>query len=286
MRRLILGVLIVGMGLWSFVSCAEDIRQEVVASTLVTGSVQITPEGKVHSYTVDQADKLPAAARELLDKNIPAWTFQRNVTLPVDITERMTIRLRVAPVDDKHDTISIVAASFDDDFQSSDETATAAKRTQPAYPRMSMDARVGGTVYVLILVGRDGRSQKVLTEQVNLRAAVPKYDQERFRNDLAGAAIRALSSWTWTVPSSGRWANSPGWWVRVPVRFNIHVMGTPPPQDPGYGDWDVYIPGPRRQLTSVEAGPDMRAEGSDAMVDGSIHFASSSVTLKTPLGGS
>ncbi len=285
MKKLAVSVLGVGIGLWSVGSYADDISQQVVASTLVTGTVQVTPEGKVHSYTVDQADKLPAAARDLLDKNIPAWTFQRNITLPVDITERMTIRLQATPIDDKHGAISIVSASFDDDFRSNDESARSATRTEPKYPRMSVDARVGGTVYVLVLVGRDGRTQKALAEQVNLRTAVSRHDQERFRKDLADAATKAMWSWTWTVPTSGRWADAPGWWVRVPVRFNIHVMGTPEVKDPGYGDWDMYIPGPRLQLTSAETGPDMRSQGSDAMADGSIHLASSSVRLTTPLGG-
>ena len=285
MKRLAVGVLGISIGLWSVGSFAEDIRQQVVASTLVTGTVQVTPEGKVRSYTVDQADKLPAAARELLDKNIPAWTFERSVTLPVDITERMTIRLRAAPVDDKHDAISIASASFDDDFRSDDETARAATRTQPTYPRMAVDARVGGTVYVLVLVGRDGRTQKALTEQVNLRTAVSKHDQERFRKDLADAATKAMWSWTWTVPTSGRWADASGWWVRVPVRFNIHIAGTPEAKEPGYGDWDIYIPGPRLQLTVAETGPDMRAQGSDAMAEGSTHLTNASVRLTTPLGG-
>jgi|APAra7269097189_1048546.scaffolds.fasta_scaffold09102_1 hypothetical protein len=285
MRKLVACLLFAGVGLWSSGSYAENFREEVVASTLVTGTVQITAEGKVHSYKIDQADKLPVAARDLLDKNIPTWTFQRAVALPVDITERMTIRLVARIVDDKHDAISIVSASFDDDFRAMDETVVPAKRTQPTYPGMSITANVNGAVYTLVFVGRDGRTQKVLAEQVNLRTAVPKRYQEQFRKDLANAATKALSSWTWTVPTSGRLADSPGWWVRVPVIFTLNNKGKPEVKDPGYGEWDAYIPGPRLQMTWDKSGPNLQSQGSDAIADGSIHLDDSSARLTTPLGG-
>jgi hypothetical protein len=285
MRMLMTVTLGACLGLLSMDGYADDLRQQLVASTLVTGTVQISPEGKVDSYTIDQMDKLPASARDLLQRSIPAWTFERTITLPIDITERMTIRLLAKPVDDKHDEISIVAASFDDDFKSDDEIARADKRVQPVYPKMSLDARVSGTVYALVLVGKDGHTQKVDAEQVNLRALLPKFDQERFRKDLAGAAAKALWAWTWSVPTSGRFADYPSWWVRVPVRFNIHVAGTPETKEPGFGDWDLYIPGPHLVVTSSEAVSATQAQGSDAIPDGTVHLAATAVKLKTPLGG-
>jgi hypothetical protein len=274
------------LGFLAFCSHADDLRQQVVASTLVTGTVQISPEGKVDGYTIDQAAKLPIAASDLLKKNIFTWTFERTITLPVDITERMTIRLLAKAVDDKHDALSIVSASFDDDFKSDDETAHSNKRVQPGYPRMALDARVSGTVYTLVLVGKDGRTEKAIAEQVNLRTAVPMKDQERFRSDLADAATKAMWSWTWDVPKSGRFANDSSWWVRIPVRFNIHIAGTPEVKAPGFGDWDIYIPGPRLVLTPSIVGPDMQAQGSDAIADGTVHLASPTVKLITALSGS
>ncbi|WP_267221502.1 hypothetical protein [Dyella silvae] len=285
MRMLMAAVLCACLGLISFAGHADDLRKQVVASTLVTGTVKISPEGKVDGYTIDQAAKLPPAARDLLDKNIPAWTFERTITLPVDITERMTIRLLAKAVDDKHDTISIVSASFDDDFKSVDETVHSDKRVQPLYPGISLNARVTGTVYTLVLVGKDGHTEKAIAEQVNLRTAVPTVAQERFRKDLGYAATKALQSWTWHVPTSGRSASNSSWWVRVPVVFSIHVYGTPEPKQPGPGDWDVYIPGPRVVVTAGEGGSDAHAQASDAIADGTVHLADSSVKLTTPLGG-
>ncbi|AIF48851.1 hypothetical protein [Dyella japonica] len=286
MKKLVMGMLGVGIGLWSSGSCAEDLRQQMVASTLVTGTVLVSPDGKVHSFKVDQAEKLPAAARDLLNRNIPTWTFERNVALPVDITERMTIRLMAKAVDAHHDAISIVSASFDDDFRAADETVVPATRTEPKYPGEAVTGNVNGTVYTLIYVGRDGRTQKALAEQVNLRTAVPKKYQDQFRKDLANAATSALSSWTWRVPTSGRQAAAPGWWVRIPVVFTLSIKGKLEIKDPEYGDWDVYIPGPRLQLTLDSADQALQAQGSDAIANGTIHLADPSVKLTTSLGGS
>ncbi|RDI97493.1 hypothetical protein DVT68_17285 [Dyella solisilvae] len=282
--------LAVCLSLASMAGHTEDVRKQVVATTLITGTVQVTPEGKVHSYTLDQADKLAPAVRTLLDKNIPVWTFKRSITLPIDITERMTIRLLAAPVDDKHDRVSIIAASFDDDFHTEDARPTSLKRVQPKYPLMALDARVQGTVYTLVLVGRDGKTRKTETEQVNLRSAVPEHDQERMRNDLARAASAALQDWTWNVPTTGKYANAPGWYVRVPVRFNLQVRGAPPVKEPGLGEWEVYIPGPRLKRTSNPLPPELLvpealAQGSDAIADGHVQAASSSVELTSPLDG-
>jgi len=285
MRKLVACLLFAGVCLWSSGSFAENFREEVVASTLVTGTVQITAEGKVHSYKIDQADKLSAAVRDLLDRNIPTWTFRLAVALPVDITERMTIRIVAKAVDDKHDAISIVSASFDDDFHTEDETVVPVRRTQPRYPGMSIAANVNGVVYTLALVGRDGRPQKVLAEQVNLRTAVPKRYQEQFRKDLANAAIRAISSWKWTIPTSGRLADLPGWWVRVPVVFTLNDNGKLEVKEAGYGEWEAYIPGPRLQLSLDESGRNLQSQGSDAIADGNIQLDDSSVKLTTPLGG-
>lgn len=286
MRKSKAAMLCACLGLTAFAGHADDLRKQVVASTLVTGTVKISPEGKVVGYTIDQSAKLAPFVRDLLDKNIPTWTFERTMPLPVDITERMTIRLLAKAVDDKHDTISIVSASFDDDFKSLDETVKPDKQVQPLYPGTSFTAGVGGTVYTLILVGRDGHSEKVIAEQVNLRTAVPANAQERFRKDLGYAATKALKSWTWHVPTTGKLANQSGWWVRVPVVFSGRVYGTPEPKQPGPGDWDVYIPGPRTAVTFGEAEPDARAQASDAMADGTVHLSDSSVKLTTPLGGS
>jgi len=70
MRKLAIGLLSVGSGLWSLGCCAENLRQQMVASTLVTGTVQVSPDGNVHDFKVGRVDKLPGAARDLLNRSL------------------------------------------------------------------------------------------------------------------------------------------------------------------------------------------------------------------------
>ena len=240
MRRSAMSTVFAGLAWLTCVSRADDLAKQLVASTLIAGSVQIAPDGKVKDYSIDQMSKLPPAVQSMLQETIARWRFERGTHLPVDIKERMTLRLVAKPVDDVRQAISVATVTFSDDFGALNEAPLPLKRPVPRYPDMAKDARIGGTVYLLALVGKDGKVWKVFTEQVNLRALLTTKDQERFRKNLSDAATQAVASWTWTHPVSGRLSDKPGYWVRIPFNFTIQEAGRPPNKAPAYGDWDIY----------------------------------------------
>jgi hypothetical protein len=55
---------------------ATNARSSAEASMLVTGTLEINADGTVRGYAIDQPDKLPAPVRDVIQKNVPGWTFK------------------------------------------------------------------------------------------------------------------------------------------------------------------------------------------------------------------
>src|SRR6185437_14739483 len=50
--------------------------KRVQASMLVTGTIEVAPDGSVAQYALDHPDELPPAVKGLLAKAIPSWKFE------------------------------------------------------------------------------------------------------------------------------------------------------------------------------------------------------------------
>lgn len=249
---------------------------------LVTGWIEVAPDGSVHNYTIDRPEKVPQVVTDLVKKSLPGWKLHFDA--PVDAIQRakMYLRIKATPIDDKHDSIVISGATFGDGDDTPTAHVTYKDRQSPKYPREAVDARVSGTVYLILRVGRQGMVEDVAAEQVNLGAYGREAEMRRFRNMLANAAIEAAKKWTYNLPSSGKHVMDPYWYVRVPVNFNPHVTGAP--QEDTYGKWEPYIPGPRESVPWLKN--DARTASSpDTIPAGSISQADSSLHLTTALDG-
>lgn len=282
MKRTLKGLFCVLLSCSAFAASPDAVRKRAEISMLVTGSILVSPDGSVQSYTVDQPDKLPSVVVDVLGKNVPTWKFEP-VTVdgkPVLAKARMSVRIVGKRVDDSHDAISIAGAQFGENNHATDESISYKTREAPAYPRMAVESRVPGTVYLLLRVDRQGQVADAAVEQVNLGAYGNDIQMERFRRVLADATLKAAVHWTFTIPTTGKHADDKYWVVRVPVNFDLNPAGQSSPRD-AYGHWQVYVPGPRQLVPWVDN--KLIAGGADAMPAGGIHQLDQALHLTTPL---
>ncbi len=285
MKRLLI-VMFFASCTWSaFAASPQEVRKQAQASLLVTGFVEIEPDGTVKDYVIDQPDKLPPVVTDVISKNVPTWKFEPVIVNGTarEAKSKMSLRIVAKQVDDKHDSVSIAAADFGANDSSAGETVTYKTRQIPKYPRMSIDARVSGAVYLLVLIDRQGLVGNAIAEQVNLFVYASDRDMDRYRKDLANAALSAVKHWTFNIPSTGKHVNDEHWVARVPINFNLTTDGSTRPQE-RYGMWQVYIPGPRQIAPWAEKSK-LLSDSPDAQPMGTLSQVGEGPRLMTPLGG-
>jgi len=286
MKRWLLGICCVALSCAALAAGPNVVRKRAQASMLVTGTIEVAPDGSVHGYALDQADKLPPGVVGLIGKDVPAWTFQPVLIdgKPVLAKAKMSLRIVAKRVDDEHASISITGAQFGQQGGVAGETTSYKTRPAPKYPWMEQQARVSGTVYLLLRVGRNGQVEDAAAEQVNLAVYASDSDMERFRDDLAKAALAAATHWTFNTPTKGKHASDDHWVARVPVNFQMTPFGGPQPEE-AYGKWQSYIPGPHALVPWMIEKDKLISGEVDAIPAGSIYQVDEGFRLTTPLGG-
>lgn len=258
-----------------------DIRKTAEATMLVTGSINVAPDGGVYSYALDRPEKIPPSVVDLIKNSVPGWKFQFAERVDAIQHAKMSLRIVAKSVDDQHDVLRISGASFGDASADASGHITYKHRLPPRYPREAIRARVDGTVFLLLRVNRQGQVQDVAVEQVNLGVYGREAQMRHFRSVLGNAALDAAKSWTFNLPTTGRHVLDPYWDVRIPVNFNLRLAGMP--REDTYGKWDTYIPGPH-ELIPWHQNKSQRSS-SDAIPADSISQADQSMQLKTMLDG-
>ncbi|WP_114241906.1 energy transducer TonB [Dyella sp. C9] len=260
----------------------EDVRKTAEATMLVTGIIDVDPSGSLHSYALDQPEKLPPAVVGVVGKALSSWAFKLSEPTDELVHSKVSLRVVAKPMADGNYKVTVEGASF---FQPGPggEWATIKDRSrQPRYPTEAVDARVSGTAYLLLRIGRDGTVEEAFAEQVNLDQYSSEVDMKHYRKLLADAALDAARHWTYTPPSNGAHVDDPFWLVRSPVVFHIKVIGTPTAEQP-YGHWKTYIPGPRQELPWI--GKSLANESPDAMPEDEMRSGDPRLQLITPVGG-
>lgn len=261
---------------------ASDIRKTAEASMLVTGWIEVMPDGSVHSYSIDHSEKIPPVVLQLVQNNIPAWKFKVDNHVAVIERARMNVRIVAKQMDDKHDSIGITSAFFGNGSGIGTDYVSYKNVVVPTYPKIALNARVDGTAYLLVRVNRQGVAQDAVAEQVNLGEYGSEHEMQHYRKVLADAALEAVKRWTFNLPTTGPHMSDDHWDIRIPVNFDLHMMGAP--QEDMYGKWKGYIPGPRTPIPWLQ-NPTPSAQGNDAIPAGSISQADEHLHLTTPLDG-
>lgn len=82
MNRLLTGVAVTALSLACITPVLASggsrtaMQKQVEMSMLLSGTIDVKPDGSVAGYRIDQADSLPEGVTRLLGNNIPQWTFE------------------------------------------------------------------------------------------------------------------------------------------------------------------------------------------------------------------
>ncbi|MGH8081872.1 MAG: energy transducer TonB [Lysobacter sp.] len=218
------------------------VRKQVELSMVVTGKVRIDDAGHVQGLEVDRESELPAAVAGLIRGSVTKWEFEPLRPGQTAAASPMAVRVvaRQAPDEGKDKfTMRIVSASFGETPR--EEMPNGIALQPPVFPASALSARVPATVYLVARVGRDGKVQDIVAEQVNLRAVGSEQQMIGFRKQFADASIATAKRWKFAPPTQGEDAGAADWVVRVPVDFLFDL------KRPAYGQWEAYVPGPRQR---------------------------------------
>jgi hypothetical protein len=283
MRQAWLGLMLMGLSFAAFADGSYAVRQRAEASMIVTGWIEVMPDGSVRDYTIDHPEQLPPSVVSLIQNNVPTWKFKVDGKPQVIERTQMNLRIVLKRLDDTHDSIAITSTNFDKPSVPG-QSPSSKNRPVPKYPREAIAARVDGTVFLLLRIGRDGTVMNAGVEQVNLREYGDDREMKHYSEVLGDSALDAARHWTFSVPTSGPTADYPFWYVRVPVNYNLQRPGSPTASD-AYGKWDAYIPGPHQVIPWLQQNVRQPTPSNDAIPAGSISQADEDLHLQTPPSG-
>ncbi|MDE2225055.1 MAG: energy transducer TonB [Xanthomonadaceae bacterium] len=268
----------------------------VEGSMLVTGTITVNPQGGVQSYAVQGLDKLPLSVRQIIQTTVPGWQFVPIMADGKAVTAEAGMSLRIVAdmVDAQHATIRVAGAAFGCDARPKSNlpgecpAGTAIRyvhRQPPDYPIGALQADVGGEVFLVLQIGRDGHVSQAAVRQVNLYSRTDSPAQ--YRKVLANAALRAASKWQFSVPTTDPNATKDHWVVQVPVNYTLGPCCSVPAHR--YGQWNAYLPGPVQNIPwDHENTSGASRTSADAIASGGLFVRDTRFVLKTALvdGGS
>jgi hypothetical protein len=275
-KRLWIGML---LAMWAGVAFAAGpaaLRKQIESSLLVKGTIDINADGSVAGHALEREAELPSGIVGMISKTVPQWRFE-----PIELSEgktraRATMSLRIVArkADDGNFIVRIRGAQFSQERES---LAAVGRLSPPRYPENAAYAGVGGSVYLALKVGRDGRVEDAVAEQVNLHVIARERDMPRWREMLAESALHSAREWRFMPPTTGEDVDAPHWTVRVPVDFYA-----PDRKIPEAHQWQAYIPGPRQSIPWRQDN-DRTGISADALAGGNVHPMDGGPRLLTPL---
>jgi hypothetical protein len=259
---------------------SDNIRDRVEASMVVTGWVEVAPDGSVYQYALDQQDKLPPPVVDIIRKTTAAWKFKPILVdgKPVLAKANMNLRVVASPLGNDEYNLRVRGVMFGDG--TSTQQVGYIDRKPPLYPVVAIRAQTGATVYLALEVDREGHVEQAIAQQVDLRATGSEHEMKVLREVFARASLDAAKQWTFSIPQTGPKANDDHWTVRVPVNFNI-TNASAAAREAGYGEWSLYVPGPVQPIP-WELDAHASTANADAVADGPTFLSDKRFVLLTP----
>jgi hypothetical protein len=257
-----------------------DVRKTIENSMLVTGTIDIGIDGAAIGHRLDQPEKLPAFVRDLVTKAATEMRFEPVLLggKPVKARAKMGVRVVARKLENGNYQLRIASTSFGEQGGDDAESVTKEKMRPPEYPMVAAMRNVGGTVYLVLKIGRQGAVEDLAVEQVNLTVLGNERQMEQSRKWLAEASVDAARKWKFRFPTRGESADDSFWSLRVPVAFLLRKQ-----KEPAYGQWDAYIPGPHASPAWIDA--DEARQNPDAMIAGDLYQIGRGPKLVTPSQG-
>lgn len=263
-------------------SSAREVRKQIEASRLITGTIDFDEHGRVAGQDFKDAQSLGQAGSAWLQSHVAQWQFEPVVVdgKPRQARTHARVLLVAKQQPDNKVSLRVASADFAGDPKSAamkpEEDMRSKRMTPPQFPTDLARAGVSGTVYVVLRIGRDGKVADAASERVNLRVLASEAEMERVRQRLSRVTLDVARRWTFTPPTKGVEADNDFWHVRMPVDY----VG-PDAKSPKENEWTGYVPGPRSVI------PWLDYEGllpPDALAGGGIYpIRGGGVKLKTAL---
>ena len=278
----LLGLALLGAGNPVDAGNARSNRKLVESSMLVKGSIVITPDGAVQSYTLDNKEGLGEPLEKFLGNNITHWRFKPVEVDGKVVTAKAPMSLRLIANQEEGGNMSVRIAGTWFGGQSGKPTSDdlrSSKLTPPKYPKEAVFNNGQGIVYLVLQVGRDGHVMNVDAERVNLLVVGTDKQMAVVREQLAKASISAARHWTFQPPTSGPEINGDYWYARVPVSFELNRRPTP---NGNLGVWQSYIPDPSPKFIPWLNKDQRAALASDALPGDGIYPLQQDLQLLSP----
>lgn len=241
----------------------------VESSAVLKGSVVVSKDGSVLDVSINDGVRFDPVIVDFVRTYVSQVRFEpvKVDGQVVNAKAAMAVRVVLKELPSGEYNMRVKGLWFGAETDMSTDSvqfAPGVKQTPIHYPEAAHQAGVQGTVYLLLLIDRQGRVADLVAEQVNLRVTDTKGVRTPFRRTLADAAIRTAKDWKFVVPTTGKLASEDSWMVRVPVDFSFKVAGVPY-QAPL---WESYVPGP---YTPAPWDLNPNGDAADAIVDGDLH---------------
>lgn len=219
-----------------------DLRNQVVGSMRLTGTLAVGADGTITGYAIDHSKKVPPEVLRHVARYVPRWRVVKKDGGAGN--KRFSVRVMATPRGDGYFALSLIGASIMEKQRPEEEIVADGRLKRPSYPRSLGQIGVSGTVYVAVKVRRDGEVEDLVTEQVNLNFVGSPAEVAKARADFAGHTAAAARQWKFRFPEAGPYAGQPYLVVRVPVQYIMKQFD--------YAQWEYYVPGPRRLVPWVQ----------------------------------
>lgn len=260
------------------------VRRQAESSLQVTGNIDISVDGKVVGYTLDNPEKLPKGIVDMVARIAPHWAFEPAALGGKAVSRsRMTLQFVAKKQQDGTLTVALRSGSFDNPSPESRPSIDRRGFHKPNYPITALQGvMVSGIVYVVVRYDRAGNLVDVDAERVDLRVIGSEAQMTRWRDVLARNTLSAVKYWKLVVPDGALPQGETHGTGRIPVAYTVDeddTTGRPP-----YGRWETYIPGPQKLIPWWSATP-MAATAPDTLAPGAFHDSGTGRRLLTPLDG-
>lgn len=257
--------------------------EQAEMSMTVKGSIDMRPDGSVSAYTIDKAENIPPAVRQMIGAQVSQWRFEPTLVdgKPVDARTNMQLRIVARQQDASNFNVVIQSASFSGGRDDKTGQLAVLRRTslKPLMLAM-MSSGATGEVYLALKIGPDGKVLDGIAEQVNLTVRGTEKEMADARKLLGDQSLAVVRRWTFSVPTTGESAGQPYWTGILPIKFDDSVRK---PSD--LARWKAYFPGPCTQIPWRDADGESH-DGAcrvDAAPEGVMTVDGAGPKLLTPL---
>jgi len=264
---------------------ARAVRATAEMSMVLSGSIEVTPEGTVSALVLDQKSALAPSIASFVEGTISDWRFEPTLRDGKAVAARapLLVRLRGKSMADGGYEVSMTSVNFTEYDPNASDSVTRGRVTPPRYPEEAHRNGGQGEVMLVVKVARDGSVADVVAEQVNMTVVGPARTMAKMRDILAKASVSSARTWIFKPPTTGEDSTRDSWTVRVPVDFSLGDDRNAGLER--YGRWRAFIPGPRQSVPWLKADPISQA-GSDLLPEGGVYMvdaAKRGLRLLTPL---